>query len=438
MTSKLIQNPRRVLLLIIAVSVLLRILAALYLGNNIVEMPGTFDQISYHNLALRVNDGYGFTFGENWWPVTQANAPTAHWSYLYTFYLAFIYKVFGPNPLVARLLQAVIVGVLQPYLAYLLGRRVFGTAVGLWAAALTAVYIYFVYYAANLMTESFYITLILASLYVTMRLADSAKKPDIKWALFLGLLFGLIILLRQLYLLIIPFQVLWLLWARFRRDKWLPLAEAVLAGLVVMAMVLPITYYNYQRFDRFVLLNTNAGYAFFWGNHPVYGVHFSPLRNDYTELIPAELLSQNLDEAALDQELLKLGLGFITDDPGRIFWLSVSRIPVYFMFWPAAESGMVSNITRVGSFGLMLPFMIYGVFLALRRHWSWALLQHPIFLLLMFALLYTAIHLISWALIRYRLPVDAVLLIFAGYGLYDLARRVISQMLPALQAKPSL
>lgn len=431
------QNPKRVLLVIIVLSVFLRVLSALYLGNEVVELPGTFDQISYHNLALRINDGYGFTFGVGWWPLTAANAPTAHWSYLYTTYVAFMYKLFGPNPIVPRLFQAVIVGILQPYLAYLIGRRIFNTIVGLIAAAFTAVYIYFIYYAAALMTEPFYITLILASLYVTILMADSEKKRDIKWALALGFLLGLIVLLRQLYLLIIPFQLLWLMWARYKRDRWFPLAEAILVGIVIVAMVLPFTYSNYKRFNRFVLLNTNAGYAFFWANHPAYGTRFIPIRDDYTQLVPEELLSQNLDEAALDQELLKLGLSFITDDPGRIIQLSISRIPIYFMFWPSTESGMVSNVTRVASFGLLLPFMVYGVFLALRRNWSWALLQHPIFLLLMFALLYTGIHLLSWALIRYRLPVDAVLLIFAGYGLYDLAQRFVPKLLPQFEGSPS-
>lgn len=437
MTKKLLQNPKRLLFIILAFSVFLRVLSALYFGNEVAELPGTFDQISYHNLALRINDGYGFTFGVGWWPVTAANAPTAHWSYLYTTYVAFMYKLFGPNPVVARLFQAVIVGILQPYLAYLIGRRIFNATVGLIAAAFTAVYIYFIYYAAALMTEPFYVTLILASLYVTMLMADSEKKPDIKWALMLGFLLGLIVLLRQLYLLIIPFQLLWLMWARFKRDRWFPLAEAILVGMVIVAMVLPFTYSNYKRFNRFVLLNTNAGYAFFWANHPAYGTRFTPLRDDYTDLIPEELLSQNLDEAALDQELLKLGLSFITDDPGRIIQLSISRIPIYFMFWPSTESGMVSNVTRVGSFGLLLPFMVYGVFLALRRNWSWALLQHPIFLLLLFALLYTGIHLLSWALIRYRLPVDAVLLIFAGYGLYDLAQRFAPKLLPQFEISSS-
>ena len=235
-------------------------------------------------------------------------------------------------------------------------------------------------------------------------------------------------------MLIIPFQLLWLLWARYKQHGRLPLAELILASLVIVIMILPFTYSNYRRFNRFVLLNTNAGYAFFWGNHPDYGTRFIPIRDDYVKLIPAELVAQNLDEAALDQELLKLGLSFIVEDPGRILLLSLSRIPVYFMFWPSSESGMISNITRVGSFGLLLPFMIYGLLLVLHRNWSRALLEHPIFLLLLFAFLYTGIHLLTWALIRYRLPVDAVLLIFAGYGLIDLARRYLPQTLLSPEA----
>jgi hypothetical protein len=37
---------------------------------------------------------------------------------------------------------------------------------------------------------------------------------------------------------------------------------------------------------------------------------------------------------------------------------------------------------------------------------------------------YTLIHVLTWTLIRYRLPVDAILVIFAGLALVDLASRV--------------
>jgi hypothetical protein len=181
-------------------------------------------------------------------------------------------------------------------------------------------------------------------------------------------------------------------------------------------MILPFTLYNQSRFDRFVLLNTNAGFAFFWANHPVYGARFQgilpPELGSYQDLIPTEL--RHLDEPALEQALMERGLQFITDDPGRYLLLSLSRIPVYFMFWPSADSGTVSNISRVGSFALFLPLMLGGLVYSLAS----ARLRRSTFpdtsLLLLFMLLYTGVHLASWALIRYRLPVDAVLLLYAG------------------------
>ena len=56
----------QLLIIIIVIAILVRIVSALYLGNQVVELPGTADQISYHTLALRVLDGHGFTFERPW------------------------------------------------------------------------------------------------------------------------------------------------------------------------------------------------------------------------------------------------------------------------------------------------------------------------------------------------------------------------------------
>jgi 4-amino-4-deoxy-L-arabinose transferase-like glycosyltransferase len=421
------KRMRAIFLIILAVSVLLRVGSAFFMGNTVTDMPGTADQLSYHNLALRVLDGHGLTFGEPWWPATRAGEPTAHWSYLYTGYLVGVYALFGPNPLAARLIQAVIVGLLQPVLVYLLGRRLFGSAAGLAAAALTAVYIYFFYYAGALMTEPFYINAILASLLLAIRLVDRAQIERPGWDLGLGLTLGatllIAILLRQLFMLIVPFLFGWVLLAGWKR-----MPALILAGMVIVVGILPFTAYNYARFQSFVLLNTNAGYAFFWGNHPIHGERFIPIlpgeMGSYYSLLPPELL--HLNEAELDQALLKRGLQFIADDPGRYVLLSLSRIPPYFMFWPSADSGFISNLSRVGSFGIMWPFMLYGLIRALRAGKQAVRLRPPapVTLVYLFLLLYTGIHILTWTLIRYRLPVDAVLLAFAGLALLDLFLRI--------------
>lgn len=420
-------RTRRSLFGIILLGLALRLATSIYLGEDTLVGPGTADQVSYHNLALRLLSGHGFSFGKPWWPLTQADAPTAHWSYLYTYYLAAVYWLFGPNPLAARLIQSVVVGILQPLLAFLIGRRLGGVTVGLVSTGGTALYAYFIYYSASLMTEAFYISMVLASLWLAIRMADKSSRSRgsslrlLSIASGLGVALGIAVLFRQVFLLLIPFLLVWVWWAGGKRH----LTAVVLPALIVALMVMPFSVFNFARFGRFVLLNTNSGYALFWANHPVYGTQFEPIlpveMGTYQELIPEEL--HGLDEAALDQELLKRGLGFIAGDPIRYIRLSLSRVPAYFMFWPSAESSAVSNMGRTLSFGLLMPFMVYGLI----RSWidrGRAAIREPIGLLILFVVIYSAIHLLSWSLIRYRLPVDAVLVAFAGYGMVDLAQRI--------------
>lgn len=415
------------LLLIVGVAILLRVLSALVQGNTVTILPGIYDQVSYDGLARRVVDGFGFSFATEHWPITRAGEPTAHWSFFYTLYLAIIYKLFGPQPLIARLLQAVIVGGLQTYIVYQIAEKVFSKNVGLISAGITALYIYFIYYSGALMTEPFYITAILYSLYVAIQLAESTSKHrDLRLGVYLGIAVGITVLLRQVFLLFIPFLFLWIWIARFRRRLGLPIISTVVSLSLIILCIVPFTIYNWSRFGRFVLLNTNSGYAFFWGNHPIYGTHFVPILSgeSYQDLIPKEV--RNLDEAALDQELLRRGIQFIRDDPKRFVLLSISRIPVYFMFWPSHDSGLLSNISRVASFGVTLPFMVLGILFTIRKKWAEKgnrflnLLISPEGLLLIFVLIYSMIHLLTWALIRYRLPVDAVLIPFAAVSIQTL------------------
>jgi len=429
------------LLSIMFVSVFLRVVVAFYMGNDVVELPGIFDQVSYHNLALRVLGGHGFTFGEMWWPITRAGEPTAHWSFPYTLYLVGVYAVFGVYPVVARVLQAVIVGILHPYITYRIGGKLFGGNVGLIAAAVVSIYIYYVYYGAALMTEPFYITSILFSLFFAMQLVDNRdKKQDVKFGLALGISLGLTIILRQVFLLFVPFLFLWIWIARFKlihpssplRVR-LPLSSTILSFALIALFILPITVYNYSRFHRFVLVNTNSGYAFFWGNNPIYGTKFIPIlsTSEYQNMISEEV--RHLDEAALDTELLRQGIQFVTQDPKRFVLLSLSRIPPYFMFWYSHESSTLSNVSRIGSFGIFLPFMLYGLFLGVKKTSSfWNLVTSPQGVLILFALVYSGVHILTWTLIRYRLPVDAVLIPFAGLALFDITQR-LSVKFPVVQ-----
>lgn len=422
------KNTTKILIGVITLSVLLRIGAALFLGNKINELPGVSDQISYHTLGIRLSNGYGFTFDRPWWPATPAGEPTAHWSYLYSYFVAAIYWFFGPHPLIVRLFQAIAVGIAQPLLIFWIGKQTFNKNVGLIAAAITAIYIYFIYYSATLMTEPFYIVGILALLTLSLGIIKNPDQTlqDRRKALYLAILMGittsLTILLRQAFILFLPFLYLWLIIATGKKFLKPVVTIIGINILIIVLFILPFTLYNYERFGQFVLLNTNAGFAFYWANHPIYGTHFEGIltQSTYLDLLPKELYG--LDEAALDKELLRRGLQFVLEDPIRYILLSFSRIPIYFMFWPSSNSSILSNISRIGSFGLFLPLMIYGIAIIFTIKEN-KKVNSQVFLLLLFTVVYSLIHIFTWTLIRYRLPVDAILVVFAAYGIWHLLNK---------------
>ena len=166
---------------VLVISVVLRIGLGFVLGGTIEEVRGgTYDQVSYDALAQRVAAGFGFSFAENSWPSTKADQPTAHWSYLYTLFLAGIYSAAGHQVLIARLIQAILVGILTPWLLYRIGKRTFNRRVGLIAAAGSAIYAYFILYASSLMTEAFYIVSLLWTLDAAMRVANNDSQKNAK------------------------------------------------------------------------------------------------------------------------------------------------------------------------------------------------------------------------------------------------------------------
>jgi len=397
------KTARRWLVGILALALVLRVGAALYMGDQVQVLPGIHDQLSYDALARSVLAGRGFTFEQDWYPFTRANTPTAHWSFGYVMYLVGVYGLFGYHPLVARLIQVTVGGIAMILLVYRLGRRLFNPTVGLVAPGLAAVYAYLVYYAAALLTETFYMVALLVALDAALDLAASPSWK--KWTV-LGMALGAAAVLRQVVLLFIPVLLLWLLWqGRPRVKVWHPLLPLALIGL----WIAPWTIRNYLVYDHFLLLNSNSGYALWASVHPVQGTNFYGLN---LAPLPPEL--RGLNEAQMNDILTRQGFQFILDDPLRYLLLTLNKAKDQFIFWPAPQSGLLSNIMRVGSFGLALPLMLYGLFLA-RRSWRRCLL------LLLFAVVYNAIHLLTWPAVRYRLPVDAVMLLYAAVAVVHIA-----------------
>jgi hypothetical protein len=185
----------------------------------------------------------------------------------------------------------------------------------------------------------------------------------------------------------------------------------VVTAAVIVLFILPWTIRNYRVYGEFLLLNSNAGYALYASNNPNLETDW---RNDMVVVpIPAELRGHN--EAALDRALTRQGFEFIRLDLGRYFWLNLDKTLEFFKFWPTGDSSTISNLNRILSFGVCLPFMLIGLGLSIPRWRRFA----PLYL---FITIHTGIHLLTWPAPRYRLSVDAVLIVFAALAVSALIK----------------
>jgi hypothetical protein len=233
-------------------------------------------------------------------------------------------------------------------------------------------------------------------------------RPATQW-ISLGVVIGITTLLRQSILPWVPIVLAWTLWAGRGQVRWRHLLIPV---FILALFIAPWSVRNFAAYGAFLPLNSNAGWALYAANHPALGTRWI---DAYVPPKPPEIAG--LNEAEMNSVLTSLGIQFILEDPLRVLLLSLNRIPGFFKFWPSPDSHILSNISRVFSYGLYLPFFLYGLFIS-REQWRRCSLIY------IFAVFYCLMHILTYTMIRYRLPVDAALMPFAALAVVDLIQRV--------------
>jgi 4-amino-4-deoxy-L-arabinose transferase-like glycosyltransferase len=405
--SRLTKSERNYLGFILLLALVLRVAAALYLGGTVSGLSGAQDEVSYSLLGQRFVDGHGLTFPTAWYPWISADAPQSYYSASMSLLLAGIYSVFGYKPLVARLIFA-LMGTAIVGMIFLLARRLFDTRVAVVAGLIAAGYSYLVFYSVTLVTETPFILVLLVSIYLAYELHDSEST----WKWFaLGISMAVMLLFRMAVVFYLPVLLIWILYAR-RQHFW----RALIPIVIVILAVAPFTYENHQRWGRFMLLEAQFGHVFWNGNHPDHDWDFHPYE---VFPIPDEVLASRND-AEITSALLKLGIENVIDQPLHFLALTVTRLRELFTFWPTSDSTLLANSMRVLSFGIVLPFAIFGLW---RSASEWRRLL-PIYA---FMLLHVGIYSVTWTMIRYRIPMDALLIIFGAVGLMTLLEHFNSE-----------
>jgi len=394
---------KKPILWILLLALFLRVLGAFYLGNTVSGLSGAQDEISYSMLGQRFAEGHGLTFPQNWYPWIKADAPQSYYSAAMSLFLAGVYMVFGYTPLLARLITAffstLIVG-----LIYLLGRRFFNEKVALFSAIIAAGYAYLIFYGVTLVTETPFIFCLLASLYLAYEIIETPNWW--KWGA-LGIVLAIAVLFRMAVIFFVPVLLGWI----FLRQPQKRAFVFVPIVLIILA-VLPFTLHNYRTWGKLLVLEAQFGHVFWNGNHPDHHGNFHPYK---VFPIPDDVLASDND-VEITNQLLRMGIQNVVNDPGNFAMLTLTRLREFFKFWPTTDSNILANLLRVFSFGIMWPFSLWGIWLS-RKQWRELI---PIYL---FMLIHTGVYAITWTMIRYRIPLDALLIPFAGLAVVDLTGR---------------
>jgi 4-amino-4-deoxy-L-arabinose transferase-like glycosyltransferase len=215
------------------------------------------DSVFYHNVAISLSKGAGFTN-----PFTSL--PTAQWPPGYPFFLGGIYSVFGPTLAGARLAN-VVLGAATVALLYILALRLFDKRTALLAALLLAVFPGQVFFVSLVWSETlFTFAFVLALLLIVMVLQGGDRQRP-WWLLGAGLIFGAAALIRGQGLLlpliaVITWGVLGQRWAQALR--WTGVTVALMAVLI-----LPWSIRNYVVLDSPVFISSSFGSNFYQGHN---------------------------------------------------------------------------------------------------------------------------------------------------------------------------
>lgn len=297
----MLKNKDKRIYEVLAVFLLLIVAVAIrntYLLQYEVRMPyyriPIMDSAYYDVWAIRVAQGHGYG------PMPFYMAP------LYPYMLALIYKVFQHNFTIVYFIQEML-GVLNVFLVYLIGRRLFGHAAGLIAGLLITLYAPIVYLESKLLTETLAIALSLGSLLMLIRAMD---KPTMLKFLATGVMLGVSAVCRPAALLTAVLMVLWLLWRKPVKGRLV----AVLAAGIALA-VLPVTARNYFVGKDLALITTNGGICFAQANASLATGVSSTLGG-----FSSSLATQQQEE----MELASRGVGHrVTASESAAFWFKM-------------------------------------------------------------------------------------------------------------------
>src|SRR3954469_5470583 len=344
---------------------------------------------------------------------------------LYPYFLALLYALFGRS-LDAVYLAQIVFAVAGCWALYRAGRQMAGETAGLGAALLAALYGPFLFYDVQLLKES---PAVAVTSFLLWALAAARARPRIVRWLGSGVLLGILALLRENALLLVPF-LLPMAWTREgKTPAFLRRSGALVAGLVLV--LLPIAIRNEIVGGSFLPTTSQGGVNFYIGNNAqadgtyqpiVPGKQIPALERREPPRLAEQALGRRLTAGEVSRYWLSRSLDWVRREPGAFVRLQGRKLGMFWSWyeWPDAVDYSpvkpLSPVLRLPllEFGGAVLLAIAGLALARRR-------LAPFAPVLLFILGWTLSTIVFFLFSRYRLPVVPALLVLGGVALAGVA-----------------
>jgi len=361
-----------------------------------------FDQEA-GSTAFALSQGKGFSnlFRQN-------TGPTAWLAPLFPFLLSLIFRAFGAYT-ISSFFAAVLVNALFststtfPLFAlvrHISGRATAVAAAGLWVFLPAGILMPFEW----IWDTSLSVLLATTILWLTLRVSESRNSSF--WLSY-GLVCGLALLTNPTVAIVLPF--LWF-WAarRARNIAATPWHIPALALALIFITCLPWTLRNYATFHRLIPIRSSLPFEFWIGNNGIFDPHAIGGIQRITRYEEIRRYAQ-LGETAYLQDKSDLAIIFISQKPGLFLQLTGRKI---IATWTGTEhpvadflraDSLLVGTVIVCNFALTLGTVL-GVWFLVRLKSPFA------FPVAIFPLLYPVIYYVTHTSLRYRHPIDPILL----------------------------
>jgi hypothetical protein len=316
----------------------------------------------------------------------------------------------------AHVCIGMIFGVISVVLVWAFARTLFeDRKVALVAAWMMSIYPMAIFYGAVGLTESVFVPLILGAFL-------ALHKNRLVWA---SILIVLSILTRPTMDVYAPIVILWN--ALFIRKKGVFLAfrDLMIYGILYALIMSPWWYHNLKKYDNFVRLNQSFGVVFYSGNNPLNtsGGGIKGIDFDFKNVDGFYDTNSSTEKERL---LKDAAFKYIRQEPKRFFEMALVK---FFRFWrltpysPKVKQNSMALITTVS----LIPIIFFAFVTAINRR---EMFKHftPI---LGFVVYLTMIHMITLASIRYRYPLEPLLIVLAAPSITIVWNLILGKGMPS-------